>query len=60
MEDVPKPIPAKPVRFMDQVRFAIRLRGLSYRTEQTYCHWILRFIKFHGRKHPRDLTTQDV
>ncbi len=60
MEDVPKPIPAKPVRFMDQVRLAIRRRGLAYRTEKTYCHWILRFIRFHGRRHPEDLTTKEV
>ncbi|BFM05058.1 integron integrase [Halioxenophilus aromaticivorans] len=60
MEDIPKPIPAKPVRFMDQVRLAIRRRGLAYKTEQTYCHWILRFIRFHGRKHPKDLTIKDV
>jgi hypothetical protein len=25
----------------------------AYRTEQTYCNWILRYIKFHGSKtHP--------
>jgi len=28
----------------------------KYRTEQTYCDWITRYIKFHGcQKHPCDM-----
>ncbi|MBO1520719.1 phage integrase N-terminal SAM-like domain-containing protein [Oceanisphaera pacifica] len=25
---------------------------MAYKTEQTYCHWIKRFIRFHGMRHP--------
>jgi integrase len=33
----------------------------AYRTEQTYCHWILRFLYFFGGKtHPKDLCVRDV
>jgi len=34
-----------------------RLRSLHYslRTEQTYVHWIKRFIIFHGKRHPRGM-----
>jgi hypothetical protein len=37
------PVPEKP-RLLDQVRQAIRTRHYSPRTEETYVHWIKRFI----------------
>ena len=39
-----------------------RLRSLHYslRTEQTYVHWIKRFIHFHGKRHPRSMGSQEV
>ncbi len=41
---------------MDQVRQVLRYHHYSYRTEQTYCDWIIRFIKFHGyQTHPKDM-----
>ncbi len=42
-------------RLLVQVRHAIRVRGYSHRTEQAYVGWILRFIRFHGLVHPREL-----
>jgi hypothetical protein len=30
-----------PRKLLDQVRDVIRLKHYSYRTEQTYLHWIL-------------------
>jgi hypothetical protein len=41
-------------KLLDQVRTAIRLRRMSYRTEQTYTDWIKRFIIFHHKRHPRE------
>jgi hypothetical protein len=38
--------------FLDQVRRAIRARHYSIRTEQSYIHWIKRFILFHDKRHP--------
>ena len=35
--------PARP-RFLDVAREAIRRRHYSYRTEQSYLHWIKRFM----------------
>lgn len=60
MEDIPKPIPSRPTRFMDQLRACIRARRLAYRTEKTYCTWIKDFIHFHQLKHPRTLAAPDV
>lgn len=44
-------VPARP-KLLDQVREAIRRRHYSYRTEETYVHWIRHFIFFHNKRHP--------
>ncbi|MBF0201942.1 MAG: integron integrase, partial [Desulfamplus sp.] len=32
-----------------------------YRTEQSYCDWIMRYIRFHGAKtHPRDMGKREI
>ena len=36
---------------LDKVRTLIRIRHYSYRTEQTYIHWIKQFIHFHNKRH---------
>lgn len=46
---------------MEQVREVLRYHHYAYRTEQTYCQWILRYIRFFGGKtHPRLLNFRDV
>lgn len=45
---------------LDVVRQCIRLRHLSYTTEKSYLHWIRRFIRFHGKRHPRDMGEQEI
>ena len=52
--DAPKP------RLLDLVRNAIRRRHYSRRTEETYVHWIKRFIYFSGKRHPAELGAQEV
>jgi len=47
-------------KLMDQVRDAIRTRHYSIRTEQTYLHWIKRYILFHGKKHPADIGEAEI
>lgn len=41
-------------------RERIRTRHLAYRTEQAYLHWMRRYVKFHHRKHPRELGPAEV
>lgn len=53
------PDSSKP-KLMEQVRTIIRLRGLSYRTEQAYCDWIRRFILFHNKRHPKDMGVEEI
>lgn len=55
MEQVRTTIPPDSPRFLDQLRLHMRQQGLAYRTEQTYIHWVLRFINFHGKQHPKTL-----
>ena len=44
------------MKLMDQVRQVLRYHHYAYRTEQTYCKWIVRFIRFHGaRIHPSQM-----
>lgn len=45
---------------MEQVRRALRVRHYSIRTEQTYVHWIKRFIYFHDLRHPAEMSEQEV
>jgi integron integrase len=47
-------------RLLDAVRAAIRLRHYSYRTEKAYVDWIRRFIRHHGRRHPRQMGGDEV
>ncbi len=47
-------------RLLEEVRDAIRRRHYSLRTEQTYVHWIKRFIYFSGKRHPREMGAAEV
>lgn len=49
------PDPARRFRLLEQVRYRLRERRYSPRTEQAYVAWIRRYILFHDRRHPRDL-----
>ena len=57
---VPNPAGAGKPKLLDQVRQLLRLRHYSLRTEVAYLAWIRRYILFHKKRHPRELTEQDV
>ena len=52
--------PPKPKKLLDQVRDTLRIKHYSYRTEQTYLTWIRRFILFHNKRHPREMSEPEV
>jgi integron integrase len=56
-EDSP---PQHPSRLLEQVRAAIRFRHYSLRTEDTYLHWIKRFLAFHPNRPPAEMKEQDI
>ena len=58
---VPPATDSKPKRkLLDQVRDVMRLKHYSLRTERTYCDWIERFIRFHGMRHPAEMTEPEM
>src|SRR6478609_560951 len=52
--------PSRPVTLVDVVRENIRLRHYSFRTENAYVGWIRRFVRFCGRRHPRELGATEI
>jgi integron integrase len=50
----------RPGRLLEQVREVIRLKHYSIRTEQSYLHWIKRYIVFNGKRHPRDMGAPEL
>lgn len=54
------PIPLHSPRLLDQVREAIRYKHYSLRTEDVYVYWIRFFIRFHDRRHPREMGAPEV
>ena len=42
-------------KLLDRLHEALRSRHYSRRTEQTYCHWVKRFIYFHNIRHPAEM-----
>jgi Phage integrase, N-terminal SAM-like domain len=47
-------------KLLDQVRYAIRTKHYSLRTEEAYIQWIRRFILFHNKRHPKEMGAEEV
>ena len=55
----PPPATRQP-KLLDLLRGALCARHYSPRTEQTYCHWVKRFIFFHHVRHPAEMGEPEV
>ncbi len=53
-------IPNPKARLREQVHEVMRFHHYSFRTEETYWHWIRQFIFFHDKKHPKDMADAEV
>jgi integron integrase len=51
---------ARPPRLLDRVRAGLRARHYSPRTEKAYVGWIRRFILFHSKRHPDEMSSVEV
>jgi integron integrase len=51
--------PAAPT-LLEEVRRVLRAAHYSLRTEDQYVQWIRDFVRFHGRRHPRDMGADEV
>mgnify|MGYP005845575721 FL=1 len=64
-ESLPSPVDrhvgsARRPKLLDQMREALRSRHYSRRTEQTYCHWIKRYVHFHNVRHPAEMGEPEI
>ncbi|MGR5218767.1 integron integrase [Vibrio parahaemolyticus] len=46
--------------FLNYIRDFMRARHYSERTVDAYLSWILQYILFHDKKHPREMSTKEV
>jgi integron integrase len=47
-------------KLLDRVRWHLRVKHYSIRTEQTYVDWIRRYILFHRKRHPNEMGEREV
>ena len=47
-------------KLLTLLRTEIRRRNYSYKTEQAYCNWIVRYVKFHKLTHPKELNEKKI
>ena len=59
-ESPPFTTSAAPRKLLDRVRWHLRVKRYSIRTEQAYVDWIRRFILFHGKRHPGELNEEHI
>lgn len=56
----PPSLPATPPRLLDRVRWHLRVKRYSIRTERTYVDWIRRFVLFHKKRHPMEMGEEEI
>lgn len=49
-----------PPRLLDALRQQIRYMHYSLRTEQAYVHWVRAFIRYHGLRHPAEMSRAEI
>ena len=47
-------------KLLDQVREVLRYHHYSIRTEEAYINWIVKYIKFHNKKNPKNLGKLEI
>src|SRR5215467_6210113 len=47
-------------KLLDRVRWHLRVKHYSIRTEQAYVEWIRRFILFHSKRHPNEMGEREI
>ena len=60
VEPLKFPASGKPIKLLDEVRYTIRTRHYSKRTEDSYINWIKRYIYYHQKRHPKEMDAKDI
>lgn len=47
-------------KLTDRLRESLHSRHYSSRTEQTYCHWVKRYVFFHKVRHPAETAETEI
>ena len=47
-------------KLLDRVRWHLRVKHYSIRTEQAYVDWSRRYILFHRKRHPREMGEREI
>src|SRR5438105_13141305 len=47
-------------KLLDRVRWHLRVKHYSIRTEQAYVDWARRYILFHRKRHPREMGEKEI
>jgi integron integrase len=55
----PTPTSSSP-KLLERVRWHLRVKHYSLRTEQAYLDWIRRFILFHKKRHPDEMGEEQI
>jgi integron integrase len=50
----------RPKKLLDQVRDTMRLKHYSLSTEESYVAWIKRYIFYHNKRHPREMSGAEI
>src|ERR1700727_2924642 len=45
---------------LEVARENMRTRHFAYRTEKAYLSWIRRYLRFHNRRHPREMGAAEI
>ena len=53
-------IVASSPKLLDRVRWLLRAKHYSIRTEQAYVDWTRRFILFHNKRHPGEMGEDEI
>lgn len=46
--------------FLESIRQTMRLRGYALKTEKSYLYWIRYYIRFHDKRHPKEMGKDEV
>ena len=51
---------ARPPRLLDALRAQIRYMHYSMRTEEAYVYWVRAFVRYHGLRHPAEMSRFEI
>jgi integron integrase len=58
--DQPRTYSTKTSPFLNQVHQVLRLKHMSRRTEASYLYYIIDFIRFHDKRHPKEMSAPEI